>query len=65
MMNEENLDVEGLRKDLEKYFERTTKNYRTLAIISLSTVENATAQKLIDMAKRHGFDLEKYKLENQ
>ena len=64
-MNEENLDVEGLRKDLEKYFERTTKNYRTLAIISLSTVENATAQKLIDMAKRHGFDLEKYKFENQ
>ena len=55
----DNLDYERLRRDLMDYF-GTAMTYYPVAVIELVTVENASNDKLIEIAIQNGFDLTKY-----
>ncbi|MBR6690663.1 MAG: hypothetical protein IKL65_04970 [Bacilli bacterium] len=54
------IDFESLRQDLMDYF-GTAMMYHPAAVIELSQVENATNNKLIELAIQNGFNLENYK----
>ena len=53
------IDYEKLRKDLIDYF-GTAMSFSPMAIMDLSRVESASDDELVEIAKRNGFDLNKY-----
>lgn len=53
------MDFERLREDLKDYF-GTAMAYNPMAVIELSEVENASNERLIQIALRNGFDLSNY-----
>ena len=55
------MDYEKLREDLIDYFGTAT-IFNQMAIINLSIVENASYDKLIEIAIENGFDLDNYKI---
>lgn len=54
------IDIEKLRKDLINICGTAMFNGFPMAIINLSTIENAQAEKLIEIAKQFNVDLSKY-----
>ena len=54
------IDIERLRKDLIDYFGIAMFNGSPQAIIELSRVENATPSELINIAQNNGFDINDY-----
>ena len=59
-MNNYEIDIERLRKDLIDYFGIAMFNGSPQAIIELSRVENATPSELINIAQNNGFDINDY-----
>ena len=53
------IDYEKLRSDLIDYY-GTAIAYNPMAVIELSDVENASIDKLVQMAMQNGFDLIDY-----
>lgn len=53
------IDVERLRRDLIDYF-GTAMGVLPTAMMELSQVENASSEKLIEIARKNGFDLRNY-----
>lgn len=53
------IDINELRNDLIDYL-GTAMQYNPQAVIELAEVENASPQKLVDIALRFGFDLSEY-----
>lgn len=53
-------NIEELRKDLIDYFGTAMSNGFGMAVIDLSEIENASPEKLIYIAKKNGFNLNKY-----
>ena len=56
------IDYDILRKDLIDYY-GTAMMYNPMAVVELGIVENASYEKLIEIAIKNGFDLTNY--ENQ
>ena len=54
------MDIEALRDDLIEYFGTAMMSGFPMAIMDLSDVENASDLKLIMLAEKAGFDLNKY-----
>ena len=53
------IDIEALRSDLMDYF-GSAMQYNPQAVIELSEVENASPERLVNIALANGFDLEEY-----
>ena len=53
------MDYEQLREDLKDYF-GTAIVYNPVAVMELSEVENASNERLIEIAIQNGFDLSNY-----
>ena len=53
------IDYEKLRSDLIDYY-GTAIAYNPMAVIELSDVENASTDKLVQIAMQNGFDLSDY-----
>lgn len=61
-MNDEiTIDIESLRKDLMDYFGSATPTF-PFAYMDVIEVQNASAEKLIQIAIQNGFDLKKYEI---
>lgn len=58
MVNE--INIEKLRKDLIDYFGTAMFNASPMAIMNLTEVENASSDKLIQIALKNNFNLEDY-----
>ena len=58
-MEEMNINIERLRQDLIDYFGSATPIY-PMAIMDVIEVERASYDKLIEIAKNNGFDLDNY-----
>ncbi len=54
------IDYEKLRKDLIDYFGSAMFSGFPMAVVDLSDVERASNDELIKIAKKNGFDLSKY-----
>ena len=54
------MDIETLREDLMDYYGTAMMSGFPMAIMDLSDVENASDLKLIMLAEKAGFDLNKY-----
>ena len=61
-MEELNIDIERLRRDLIDYFGAAIRIY-PVAIMDIIEVESSSYYKLIEIAKSNGFDLNKYVVE--
>ncbi len=59
-MNNYEIDIERLRRDLIDYFGTAMYNGLPQAIIELSKVENASPNELISIAINNGFDINDY-----
>lgn len=59
-MNNYEIDIERLRRDLIDYFGTAIFNGSPQAIIELSKVENASPNELISIAINNGFDINDY-----
>ena len=59
-MNIDNIDIEKLRKDLIDYFTGAMFMVSPIALVDLTEVENASDEKLIQIALDNKFDLKKY-----
>ena len=59
-MNIDNIDIEKLRKDLIDYFTGAMFMVSPVALVDLTEVENASDEKLIQIALDNKFDLKKY-----
>lgn len=59
----ENIDIESLRYDLINYFGSAMPMF-PVATMDLIEVENASEDKLIEIALRNGFDLNNYRINN-
>lgn len=59
-MNNYEIDIERLRRDLIDYFGTAMYNGSPQAIIELSKVENASPNELISIAINNGFDINDY-----
>lgn len=57
-----NVDIERLRMDLIDYFGSATPIF-SVAIMDVIEVENASYDKLIEIAKSNGFNLDDYIIE--
>ena len=53
-------NIEKLRRDLMDYFGTAMSNGLGMAVIDLSEIENASPEKLIYIAKKNEFNLNKY-----
>lgn len=58
------INIEQLRKDLIDYF-GTAMQYNPMAMMELEEVRRASAERLIEIAIKNGFDLEKYKVKGR
>lgn len=56
------IDYERLRADLVDYFGSAIFSVSPLAIMDVTTVENATPEELIRIALKNNFDLSEYQL---
>ena len=54
------INVDKLRQDLEDDCLGIMFNVSPAAVIELSEVENATDEKIIEIARKNGYDLSKY-----
>lgn len=59
-MNNYEIDIERLRRDLIDYFGTAMYNGSPQAQILLSKVENASPSELINIAQNNGFDINDY-----
>lgn len=59
-MNNYEIDIERLRRDLIDYFGTAMYNGSPQAIIELSRVEQASPNELISIAINNGFDINDY-----
>lgn len=60
-MQQVEIDVDGLRKDLESYYmSGFIVTGFGAAFMEASSVKNASDEELIEMAQKVGFDLSKY-----
>lgn len=59
-MNNYEIDIERLRRDLIDYFGTAMFNGSPQAMIELSRVENASPSELINIAQNNGFDINEY-----
>ena len=59
-MNIEDIDIERLRQDLLNHFTAAYFTVSPIALMDMTTVENASDEELIDIAIRNKFDLERY-----
>ena len=55
------MDYERLRKDLKEYYGTAVFSGLPMAVIELSDIESAPESKLINIARRAGFNLDDYK----
>lgn len=62
-MNNYEIDIAKLRSDLIDYFGSAMFSGLPMAIVNLSDVEVANPQKLVEIALKNGFDLNKYLVE--
>ena len=53
-------NIEELRRDLMDYYGTAMSNGFGMAVIDLSEIENASPEKLINIAKKLGVDLRNY-----
>ena len=58
------INIEQLRKDLIDYF-GTAMQYNPMAMMELEEVRRASAERLIEIAIKNGFDLENYKVKGR
>lgn len=56
----DDIDIEKLRKDLIDYFTSAMFMVSPVALVDLTEVENASAEKVIQIALDNKFDLTKY-----
>lgn len=63
-MARNSIDIERLKRDLMDYYGTAAHSGFDMAIIDVVDVENASPDKLIDMAIRAGFDIEDYQEED-
>ena len=56
-----NIDIEKLRNDLIDYLGTAYYSGYGIAIVEISEIENASAEKIIELAQKYGFNLENYK----
>lgn len=59
-MNNNEIDIERLRRDLIDYFGTAMFNGSPQAIIELSRIEHASPNELISIAINNGFDINDY-----
>ena len=59
-MNNYEIDIERLRRDLIDYVGTAMFNGSPQAMIELSRVENASPSELINIAQNNGFDINDY-----
>lgn len=55
-----NYNIEELRRDLMDYYGTAMNSGFGMAVIDLSEIENASPEKLINIAKKLGVDLRNY-----
>ena len=60
-MDANDIDIVKLRKDLNDYFTSTMFMVSKYAIIDMVDVQTASPEKIIQIAKKNKFDLNKYK----
>ena len=58
------IDLDWLRKDLVEYYGTAMTNGIPTAVMNLTKVDRLTAQELVELAQKNGFDLKKYFLLN-
>ena len=54
------IDLSRLRSDLEDYYGTAVFSGMPMAVIELGQAQSASPQELVDMARRAGFDLDRY-----
>ena len=60
MYDKFNINIEKLRSELYDYFGVAMIYSSEVAMLELEKIEKASAQELIKIAEKYGFDLEKY-----
>ena len=53
-------NIEKLRRDLMDYFGTAMSNGLDMAVIDLSEIENASPDKLVEIAEKNGFNINNY-----
>ena len=56
----DDIDIDRVRQDLEDDFLGIMFNVSPAALVDLSKIENATDEEIIEIARRNGYDLERY-----
>ena len=64
-MNYDEINIEKLRRDLIDYFGSASFNGFPIAAMELISVENASDEKLINIAINNNFDLNEYVKQNK
>ena len=64
-MDVNSLDLKKLRKDLDDYFTSAYFMVSKFALMDMVDVQTASNEKLIEIAKKNKFDLNKYKLKEE
>ena len=54
------IDISRLRRDLEDYYGTAMFSGFPMAVMDVSRVERMSAQELVELAQKNGFDLRKY-----
>ena len=57
------IDIDRLRRDLDDYFTAAYFNVSELALMDMIDVESASPERLIELARRNGFDLSRYEIQ--
>ena len=60
-MNVDEIDIAKLKRDLEDYYLSAMFMVSDFAMIDVEEVQTASPEKIIKMAEKNGFDLNKYK----
>lgn len=58
------IDIERLRKDLENYFGAAMFNGFPVAMMDLEDVKRADDDELIEIARRSGFNINNYRIQD-
>jgi hypothetical protein len=54
------IDISKLRMDMMDYYGTALASGFPMAVINLTNIENASADELIDLAQKNGWDVRKY-----
>lgn len=56
------IDIEKLRNDLIDYLGTAYFSGYGVAVVEIGEIENASAEKVIELAQKYGFNLENYRI---